>query len=77
MGQTVVSGVGSDIKTGNCLALKNIPLGTMIHNIELYPKGGGQLVRSAGTAAQLMAKEGKYAHIRMPSGCVRTCLPWP
>ncbi len=74
VGQTVVSGVGSDIKTGNCLALKNIPLGTMIHNIELYPKGGGQLVRSAGTAAQLMAKEGKYAHIRMPSGEMRLLL---
>ena len=56
VGQTVVSGEGSDIKTGNCLPLKNIPLGTMIHNIELYPKGGGQLVRSAGAAAQLMAK---------------------
>lgn len=74
VGQTVFSGVGSDIKTGNCLALKNIPLGTMIHNIELYPKGGGQLVRSAGTAAQLMAKEGKYAHIRMPSGEMRLLL---
>ncbi len=74
VGQTVVSGEGSDIKTGNCLALKNIPLGTMIHNIELYPKGGGQLVRSAGTTAQLMAKEGKYAHIRMPSGEMRLLL---
>ena len=74
VGQTVVSGEGSDIKTGNCLALKHIPLGTMIHNIELYPKGGGQLVRSAGTAAQLMAKEGKYAHIRMPSGEMRLLL---
>lgn len=74
VGQTVVSGEGSDIKTGNCLALKNIPLGTMIHNIELYPKGGGQLVRSAGTSAQLMAKEGKYAHIRMPSGEMRLIL---
>ncbi len=74
VGQTVVSGEGSDIKTGNCLPLKNIPLGTMIHNIELYPKGGGQLVRSAGAAAQLMAKEGKYAHIRMPSGEMRLLL---
>jgi large subunit ribosomal protein L2 len=74
VGQTVVSGEGVDIKTGNCLPLKDIPLGTMIHNIELYPRGGGQLVRSAGTAAQLMAKEGRYAHIRMPSGEMRLVL---
>ncbi len=74
VGQTVVSGPGSDIKPGNCLPLKNIPLGTTIHNIELYPKGGGMLVRSAGTSAQLMAKEGKYANIRMPSGEVRLVL---
>ena len=63
VGQTVVSGEGSDIKTGNCLALKHIPLGTMIHNIELYPKGGGQLVRSAGTVAR--SSQGSTAH-RMP-----------
>lgn len=56
------------------MALKDIPLGTMIHNIEMYPKAGGQLVRSAGAAAQLMAKEGKYAHIRMPSGEMRLLL---
>lgn len=74
VGQTVVSGPDSDIKVGNCLPLRNIPLGTMIHNIELYPKGGGQLVRSAGTSAQLMAKEGKYANIRMPSGEMRLLL---
>jgi len=74
VGQTVVSGPGSDIKPGNCLPLKNIPLGMTIHNIELYPKGGGMLVRSAGTSAQLMAKEGKYANIRMPSGEVRLVL---
>ncbi len=73
-GQTVVSGPDADIKPGNCLPLKKIPLGTMIHNIELHPKGGGQMVRSAGTAAQLMAKEGKYANIRMPSGEVRLVL---
>ncbi|MCL6612226.1 MAG: 50S ribosomal protein L2 [Peptococcaceae bacterium] len=73
-GMTVVSGPDVDIKVGNALPLRNIPLGTMIHNIELYPKAGGQLVRSAGAAAQLMAKEGKYAHIRMPSGEMRLIL---
>jgi len=74
IGQTVVSGPEADIKVGNCLPLRNIPLGTMVHNIELYPKGGGQLVRSAGTSAQLMAKEGKHANIRMPSGEMRLVL---
>jgi large subunit ribosomal protein L2 len=74
VGQTVVSGPGADIKPGNCLALKDIPLGTTIHNIELYPKGGGKLVRSAGNSAQLMAKEGNYANIRMPSGEMRLVL---
>jgi len=74
VGQTVVSGPDADIKVGNCLPLRNIPLGTQVHNIELYPKGGGQLVRSAGTSAQLMAKEGKHANIRMPSGEMRLVL---
>lgn len=74
VGQTVLSGAGADIKPGNCLSLKDIPLGTTIHNIELYPKGGGKLVRSAGNSAQLMAKEGKYANIRMPSGEMRLLL---
>jgi len=74
VGQTVVSGPDADIKVGNCLPLRKIPLGTMVHNIELYPKGGGQLVRSAGTSAQLMAKEGKHANIRMPSGEMRLVL---
>ena len=73
-GMTVISGPDVDIKVGNTLPLKNIPLGTMIHNLELYPKAGGQLVRSAGAAAQLMAKESKYAHIRMPSGEMRLLL---
>lgn len=73
-GMTVVSGPDVDIKVGNTLPLKKIPLGTMIHNLELYPKAGGQLVRSAGAAAQLMAKESKYAHIRMPSGEMRLLL---
>lgn len=71
VGDTIMSGSGIDIKVGNALPLKEIPLGTMIHNIELFPNGGGRLVRSAGTAAQLMAKEGKYAHVKLPSGEVR------
>jgi large subunit ribosomal protein L2 len=74
VGMTILSGQDADIKVGNALPLRNIPLGTMIHNIELHPKAGGQLVRSAGTAAQLMAKEGKYVHIRMPSGEMRLVL---
>jgi len=74
VGQEVVSGPDADIKVGNALPIRNIPVGTMIHNIELYPGGGGQLVRSAGAAAQLMAKEGKYAHIRLPSGEMRLVL---
>ena len=71
VGDTVVSGKGADIKTGNTLALKDIPVGSLIHNIEMRPGKGGQLVRSAGTVAQLMAKEGSYAHVRLPSGEVR------
>ncbi len=71
VGDVVLSGENADIKPGNCLPIKNIPLGTMIHNIELYPGRGGQLVRSAGAAAQLMAKEGEAAQVRLPSGEVR------
>ncbi|TDT50431.1 50S ribosomal protein L2 [Fonticella tunisiensis] len=71
VGDTVMSGENADIKVGNALPLKNIPVGTMIHNIELFPGKGGQLVRSAGVAAQLMAKEGDYAQVRLPSGEVR------
>ena len=71
VGDEIQSGEGSDIKIGNALPLKNIPVGTTIHNIELFPGKGGQLVRSAGGAAQLMAKEGSYAQIRLPSGEVR------
>jgi len=71
VGKVVESGPESDIKPGNALPLKNIPVGTIIHNIEMKPGKGGQLVRSAGTSAQLMAKEGSYANIRMPSGEVR------
>lgn len=71
VGDTVVSGPDADIKTGNTLPLRDIPVGSHIHNIELRPGKGGQLVRSAGAVAQLMAKEGNYAHIRLPSGEVR------
>ena len=71
VGDHVLSGEGADIKPGNCLPIANIPLGTMIHNIELIPGRGGQLVRSAGGAAQLMAKEGVAAQVRLPSGEVR------
>lgn len=70
-GDVVVSGTGADIKPGNALFIKDIPVGTLIHNIELYPGKGGQLVRSAGNSAQLMAKEGDYAQVRLPSGEVR------
>ena len=73
-GDTVVSGEGADIKPGNALPIRNIPLGTLIHNIELVPGRGGQLVRSAGDAAQLMAKEDRYAQVRLPSGEVRKVL---
>jgi large subunit ribosomal protein L2 len=70
-GDVVVSGEGADIKPGNALFIRDIPVGTLIHNIELYPGKGGQLVRSAGNSAQLMAKEGKYGQVRLPSGEVR------
>ncbi len=68
---TVMSGPGSDIRPGNALPLRNIPLGTVVHNIELYPGRGGQLVRAAGTSAQLLARENNYATIRLPSGEMR------
>ena len=71
VGDTVMSGPTADIKPGNCLPIANIPLGTLIHNIEIKIGRGGQMVRSAGTAAQVMAKEGEYAQIRLPSGEVR------
>jgi large subunit ribosomal protein L2 len=71
VGDHVVSGPESDIVTGNSLPLKNIPVGTTIHNIELRPGKGGQMVRSAGGSAQLLAKEGEYAQVRLPSGEVR------
>ncbi|MFH1574834.1 MAG: 50S ribosomal protein L2 [Acidobacteriota bacterium] len=71
VGQTVVAGVGADILVGNALPLQNIPLGTMVHNIELRKGKGGQMARAAGVAAQLLAKEGGYAQLKMPSGEVR------
>ena len=67
VGTTLMNGENAEVKVGNCLPLANIPVGTQIHNIELYPGKGGQLVRSAGNSAQLMAKEGKYATLRLPS----------
>ncbi|MDD6798102.1 MAG: 50S ribosomal protein L2 [Clostridia bacterium] len=70
-GMTVMNGPKAEVRVGNCLPLSEIPVGTQIHNIELYPGKGGQLVRSAGNAAQLMAKEGKYATLRLPSGEMR------
>ncbi len=70
-GMTVMNGAGAEIRVGNCLPLTDIPVGTQVHNIELYPGKGGQLVRSAGNSAQLMAKEGKYATLRLPSGEMR------
>ena len=71
VGATVMNGAEAEVSVGNCLPLANIPVGTLIHNIELYPGKGGQLVRSAGNSAQLMAKEGKYATLRLPSGEMR------
>ena len=71
VGDTVMSGPTADIKPGNCLPIANIPLGTLIHNVEIKVGRGGQMVRSAGTAAQVMAKEGTHAQVRLPSGEVR------
>ncbi len=74
VGDKVESGENADIKPGNCLKIKNIPVGTTIHNVEIKPGKGAQLCRSAGNVAQLMAKEGKYAQVRLPSGEVRMIL---
>ena len=73
-GDKVISGERADIKPGNCMRIENIPVGTMIHNIEMNPGQGGKLVRAAGQQAQLMAKEGKYAHVRLPSGEMRLIM---
>ena len=74
VGDVIVSGPESDIKVGNCLPIDNIPVGTVIHNVELKPEKGAQLCRAAGASAQLMAKEGKYATLRLPSGEMRLVL---
>ncbi len=74
VGDVLLAGEGADIKPGNALALSRIPVGTVVHNIELHPGRGGQFCRAAGTYAQLVAKEGKYALLRMPSGEVRNVL---
>ncbi len=71
VGMKVMNGKNAEIRIGNCLPLSEIPIGTQVHNIELYPGKGGQLVRSAGNSAQLLAKEGKYATLRLPSGEMR------
>ncbi len=71
VGDIVMNGPNAEVRNGNCLPLSLIPVGSMVHNVELYPQHGGQLVRSAGNAAQLMAKEGKYATLRLPSGEMR------
>jgi len=71
VGMTIMNGPEAEVRIGNALPLANIPVGTEVHNIELYPGKGGQLVRSAGNSAQLMAKEGKYATLRLPSGEMR------
>jgi large subunit ribosomal protein L2 len=71
VGQQIMNGPEAEIRVGNCLPLQDIPVGTQIHNIEMYPGKGGQLVRAAGNSAQLMAKEGKYATLRLPSGEMR------
>ncbi len=73
-GDKVISGDKADIKPGNCMSIENIPVGTMIHNIELNPGQGAKMVRAAGQAAQLMAKEGKFSHVRLPSGEMRLVL---
>ena len=74
VGDTVVSGSKADIKAGNCLPLSDIPVGTLVHNIEMQPGKGGQIAKTAGAAAQLMAKEGKYATLKLPSGEMRYIL---
>ena len=74
VGATVISAEKADIKVGNCMKMANIPVGTLIHNVEINPNQGAKLVRVAGQSAQLMAKEGKYVHLRLPSGEMRLVL---
>ncbi len=71
VGDVLMNGESAEVRVGNCMEMKDMPVGTQVHNIEMYPGHGGQLVRAAGTSAQLMAKEGKYAILRMPSGEMR------
>ena len=71
VGDVLMNGENAEVRVGNCMEMKDMPVGTQVHNIEMYPGHGGQLVRAAGTSAQLMAKEGKYAILRMPSGEMR------
>jgi large subunit ribosomal protein L2 len=71
VGAEILSGAGAEVRPGNALPIRSIPLGSLVHNVELHPGRGGQLVRSAGAAAQVLAKEGDYAHLRLPSGEVR------
>jgi large subunit ribosomal protein L2 len=74
VGQKIISGESSPIEVGNCLPLENIPLGTIVHNVELFPKKGAAIARSAGSYVQLVAKEGKYATLKLPSGEMRLVL---
>ncbi|HEX9118595.1 MAG TPA: 50S ribosomal protein L2 [Anaerolineae bacterium] len=74
VGAQLMAGPEAEVRVGNCLPIRNIPLGTVVHNVELHPGRGGQLARSAGVGAQLMAKEGEYAQVRLPSGEVRRVL---
>ncbi len=71
VGDTVMSGEEADVQVGNCMRLMNIPLGTMVHNVELRPRGGARMVKSAGASAQVLAKDGQYVHLRLPSSEVR------
>ena len=71
VGDSVMSGEGADVQVGNCMRLMNIPLGTMVHNVELRPRGGARMVKSAGASAQVLAKDGQYVHLRLPSSEVR------
>ena len=73
-GDRIISGEEADIKPGNCMPIYNIPVGTLIHNIELHPGQGGKMAKAAGNSAQLMAKEEKYSHIKLPSGEMRLVL---
>ncbi len=74
VGDRIIAGENVEIKTGNALPLKNVPIGTFIHNVELHPERGGQIIRSAGSSAQIISKEGEYAQVKLPSGEIRKVL---